>query len=147
MTDFRTIVRPIPSGHKIALSDPIFTIGSCFSDAIGQLLHRHKLGVMPNPFGTLYSPVAILKALRYGLFNERPPHHTFVRQGDVFLNYDFHSEVSALSMETLQSQLNEIIGASHYFLTRAKWMIVTFGTAWIYERKDTGEVVANAVVR
>jgi hypothetical protein len=143
MSDFRTIVRPFPIAQQIALTDPILTIGSCFSDAIGIRLKRAKLAVLSNPFGTLYSPLAILKALRYALFNERPPRHTYLLQGDVSLNYDFHSEVSAIGTDTLQSQLNEITGASHYFLTRANWLIVTFGTAWVYLRKDTGEAVAN----
>jgi len=143
MTHFRTIVSPGTSPHKMGISDKILTIGSCFADVIGTRLISNKLTVLSNPFGVLYNPHSIHKAIRYSIFNESPPVHTFLQHQDVFLNYDFHSEISSLHQDSLQFQLKEIIGASHYFLSTAQWLIITFGTAWVYERIDTGEIVAN----
>lgn len=131
------------SPYKMGISDKILTIGSCFADAIGMRLISNKLTVLSNPFGVLYNPYSIHKAIRYSIFNETPPSHTFLQRNDVFLNYDFHSEISSLHQEQLLSQLKEIIGGSHYFLSHAQWLIITFGTAWVYERNDTGEIVAN----
>jgi hypothetical protein len=39
--------------------------------------------------------------------------------------------------------LKDIAGSSHYQLAGAEWLMITYGTAWVYERKETGEVVAN----
>jgi hypothetical protein len=127
----------------MVISDKILTIGSCFSDTIGQSFAQNKMSVCPNPFGTLYNPPAIFKALRYALFNEIPPTHTFIQHQDIFLNYDFHSEVSAQTEDLLRTRLAEIIGATHHFLVKSEWLIITFGTAWVYTRKDSGEIVAN----
>ncbi len=143
MENFRTIVSPDASKHKMGISDRIFSTGSCFATAIGNRLLSNKLAVISNPFGVLYSPDAIHKTLHYAIFNEMPPPHTFVQHQDVFLNYDFHSEISSLQEFKLHSQLKEIIGSAHYFLGNTQWLIITYGTSWVYERKDTGEIVAN----
>lgn len=143
MTHFRTVVSPGSSTIKMGISDKILTIGSCFADAIGSRLHSNKLKVTANPFGVLYNPVSIHKALQYAIFNESPPQHTFIRHQDIFLNYDFHSEISSLEPEKLHAQVKDIIGTVHYFLGQTNWLIITFGTAWVYERNDTGEIVAN----
>lgn len=121
----------------------ILTQGSCFSEAIGERLKINKMPACVNPFGVIYNPESIHKALSYAVFNEPPPDHTFVHQNEVFLNYNVHSQLSASTREGLVSRLTETIGSSHYFLKDAGWLIITYGTAWVYTRNDTGEIVAN----
>ena len=96
-----------------------------------------------NPFGVLYNPPSIQKVLRYALGNESPPPQTFLQNGGVHLNYDFHSELSTLEEHELPMRINTIISSTHQFLLKTNWLIITLGTAWVYERRDTGEVVAN----
>jgi hypothetical protein len=98
---------------------------------------------MVNPFGVIYNPESIHKVLTYGLYNEPAPDHTYLHHHDVFLNYDFHSAFSSLKKEELLSRIVQTIGATHFFLKDVEWLILTYGTAWVYERTDTGEVVAN----
>lgn len=98
---------------------------------------------MANPFGNLYNPYSIFKAIRYAIANELPTPNTFLQHQDVSLNFDFHSEVSSLQQDKLLTQLKEIIGTSHEFLNNAQWLILTFGTSWVYSRNDTGDIVAN----
>ena len=98
---------------------------------------------MVNPFGILYNPCSIHKALHYAIFNEPVPEDTFLQRNDVFLNYDFHSEHSSLNLNHLQDRLKSLIYQVHSFLRDARWLIITYGTAWVYERNDTVSVVAN----
>ncbi len=79
--------------------------------------------------------------MRFSTKARRPTR--FLEQQGIFMNYDFHSSLSALQPHTLKAKLKETIGAAHYFIHHAKWLIVTYGTAWIYARNDTGEIVAN----
>jgi hypothetical protein len=127
----------------MGISDRILTIGSCFADIMGSRLRSAKVTTLANPFGNLYNPYSIFKAIQYAIANELPTANTFLQHQDVFLNYDFHSELSSLRQDKLLSQLTEIIGTSHNFIKNAQWLILTFGTAWVYTQKDTGEVVAN----
>jgi predicted nucleotidyltransferase len=143
MNTFRTLLIPKPSPKRISLSDRILTIGSCFSDAIGSQLIMNKVTCNANPFGTLYNPFSIHKAVQYAVLNQPVPEDTFLQRNDVFFNYDFHSEFSSLNLSQLKAQLKTMISASHSFLRNAQWLIVTYGTAWVYERADTNSAVAN----
>ncbi|HEY0744004.1 MAG TPA: GSCFA domain-containing protein [Chryseosolibacter sp.] len=143
MNHFRTIVSIRPSSHKIGLKSGVFTIGSCFADAIGQRLSTSKFASLVNPFGTTYNPLSIHKNIFYALKNELPAGHTYLVRDDVHLNYDFHSSLSALEKSELTKRISNAIGTSHYFLKTANYMLITYGTAWIYSRKESGEMVNN----
>lgn len=143
MNLFRT---PIPQGvssHTLNLSDSVLTIGSCFADCMGQRLSATRMPVMANPFGTLYNPHAIHQALTYALAGTTPPPDSYVQHGDVYLNYDFHSELSSLDPADLQTRIQTTGQNAHDFLRKASLLIITYGTAWVYTRKDTGAIVAN----
>jgi len=77
------------------------------------------------------------------LHNQIVPENTYVENQELIVNYDFHSSFSALKRPDIELKIRETIGASHYFLKDAKWIFITYGTAWVYERKDTGEIVSN----
>jgi hypothetical protein len=143
MNHFRTIVSPSSSQHKISLKNGVFTTGSCFADAIGSRLANSKFNVHVNPFGTTYNPVSIHKGILYALKNELPINHTYLIREDIHLNYDFHSSFSALERSVLTDSISNAVGSSHYFLRSADRILITYGTAWIYSRNDSGELVNN----
>jgi len=143
MKSFRTELHVTPAPASIALKSRIVTQGSCFSDAIGERLRDSKIGTLVNPFGVIYNPVSIHRALSYAIFNEPLPEHTFTKSGDIFVNFDVHSELSSLRHEDLRKRLTETVGLTHHFLRDAGWLMLTYGTAWVYRRTETGEIVAN----
>ncbi len=143
MVNFRTELRPAPSGTPIDLHDPVLTIGSCFADTLGGKLNEHKFKVLTNPFGVTYNPHAIHTLLHYALYNQVAPEHTYIENNGIQLNYQFHSALSALKRVELEKKITALTGSVHYFLKDARWLIITYGTAWVYSRKDTGEIVAN----
>jgi hypothetical protein len=143
MDPFRTPLNAGVSKHTFGLSDRIITIGSCFSDSIGSRLQESKINTLVNPFGTVYNPHSIHKLIRYAIFNQPVPEHTYLSHGDVHLNFDFHSALSALSHQQLRSILTNSIGSTHHFIKDASWIVITYGTAWAYERTDTMEIVTN----
>ena len=143
MNNFRTDVRVTPSAQKINLTDKVLAIGSCFADAIGERLQKYKFHSLINPFGVIYNPPSIHKTLRYGIHQELPAPHTYTQHHDINFNYDFHSQLSALNKNELTVMINNTIGSAHYFLKDAQWLLITYGTSWVYNRKDTGEIVAN----
>lgn len=143
MKEFRTPVKVMPSKEQIGLKSRLLTQGSCFSDAIGDRLTANKLNTIVNPFGVMYNPDSIHRVLTYSIFNEPVPDHTYLQNQGICLNYNFHSGLSALTREELSSRLTNTIGATHYGLKDTSWLLITYGTAWVYRRKDTGEIVAN----
>lgn len=119
------------------------SLGSCFADVMGYFLHDFKFTTCVNPFGITYNPHSLHTQLLYAIHNQPAPDHTFLKNNGIHFNYNFHSELSGESMEVLSKKLQTIIGTSHYFLKDAQWLIITYGTAWTYVRKETGEIVAN----
>lgn len=126
------------SNKKINLHDPIYLIGSCFSDSIGSLLQEHKFKATSNPFGTVYNPHSICRLLRDDISDLNTTAHQ-----DVFYHWDTHSQISGLTQKQLTSELTQARTLSNDFIRKSKWLIITLGTAWVYRRKDNNEIVAN----
>jgi hypothetical protein len=143
MEPFRTIVSSRASGQLFSHSDRFVTVGSCFSDAIGNRLLRYKVRTLANPFGNIYNPHSIHKVMHYSMANTPPAPSTYLESQGIHLNYDFHSEFSSLNKPALEHTLKHTIESTHSFLKNASWLIITYGTAWVYERISSGELVAN----
>lgn len=141
--DFRTELSLKPAPWKININDPILTLGSCFAQSMGMKFLQNKFQATVNPFGTTYHPVSIHKLLNYVVFQETPSQHTYLENEGVFYNYDFHSKISAPTLQSVQKQINESIGSLHYIIKNCKILMLTYGTSWIYDRVDTGDSVAN----
>ena len=139
---FRTELHIAPSNNKISLEIPILTIGSCFSSHIGNLLSRFRFNVCANPFGTLFNPISIHRLLSYAQGNPVAP-EGYLLQGENHFHYDFHSSFSGLEKRILKEKIENTIATTSTHLETAKWLILTWGTAIIYERKDNGVVVSN----
>ncbi len=134
----QTIVEIVPSSWKIGYEDKILMLGSCFSDEIGEQMKQRNMSVTCNPFGTLYNPLSIANAIHSsfvhctsyivhheGLWHSMMHHGSFSRP-----TKEEAEEAVKASIETMQNALHE-----------ATVVIVTFGTAWVYE--VNGEVVGN----
>ncbi len=143
MERFRTTINNGVSKNTLTLTTPVLTLGSCFADAIGRRLEQSKFPALTNPLGTLYSPMAIVKAVQYILSGSTPLPHTFVENQEVHLNYDFHSSFSSPDLTVLQQNIAGALTATREFLKTTEWLVITWGTAWVHERADTHELVAN----
>lgn len=140
---FRTELNPDPSPNKITLETPVLTIGSCFADAIGNRLVENKLPALCNPFGVIFNPVSILRLLEFSLSKTYPPPDSYDQRDEVFFNYFFHSALSTLDPNDLKDRIRNRIDEVHDFLSKCKWLVLSLGTAWVYQRIDNGEIVAN----
>ena len=121
----------------------MLTLGSCFAQSVGQRLTENKFQTMANPFGTTYHPFSIHKLFCYASFNEYPTEHTYLVNHGISYNYDFHSSLADTGRNILQKQIEERIASAHHHLKDCGVVLLTYGTAWIYERLDTKAAVAN----
>lgn len=140
---FRTEINPQISGDKISLSTPLMTIGSCFSDNIGTLLTQNKFDIHANPFGVIFNPISIHKLLKSAIKENSQAPGSWVDSQGIQLHYDFHSQLGSTNLENAKDNIDKAINTTHIQLKKTKWLLITWGTATVYERKDNGEVVAN----
>lgn len=141
--DFRTELNVPAARWSLDIGDRVVTMGSCFAQSMGQRFLSNKFESVVNPFGTTYHPLAIHRLLTYSIFQEYPAPHTYLNHQDTAFNYDVHSSLSATKREDLELNLHDRISSVHYALKDCRVLLLTYGTAWLYERTDTGEQVAN----
>tara|TARA_R110002049_G_scaffold200299_5_gene370977 strand:+ start:3426 stop:4433 length:1008 start_codon:yes stop_codon:yes gene_type:complete len=140
---FRTVVPMSPSDTKIGHRDQILLIGSCFSEHIANRLNEHKFQVAKNPYGILYHPLAIAKNLEEIIAHKNYDAIDLVFHKKLWQSWNHHSDFSDLNQQDIIEKINSTITSAHKQLKTAKHLIITFGSAWAYRLKSTGELVAN----
>lgn len=132
MVKLQTIVDSKPSDWKIGYEDRILMLGSCFSDEIGEQMQQRHLPVTCNPFGTLYNPLSIANAINYKLHikNYELP---LVEYDGLWHSMAHHGAFSRPTKEEAEEAVRNSIGAMQEALSEATVVIVTFGSAWVYE--------------
>ena len=134
----------IPEGDsKITHRLPILSIGSCFSTMIGDKLAERKFTILNNPFGTIFNPVSIAQLLEDSAL-EMPINTDLmlVRDG-LYLHFGMHSDVVAYSQDSLERLIHKKQQQIRQTLEQASHLLMTFGTAWVYEFGEKAQIVAN----
>ena len=136
----QTIVDIAPSPWKIGYEDKMLLVGSCFADSIGQIMAEYNLPVTCNPFGTLYNPLSIAQAINYQLpkTNDQLP---LVEHDGLWHSMAHHGSFSRPTETEAREAVRSSIETMQKAFAEANVVIVTFGTAWIYEMN--GKVVGN----
>ena len=129
------------SSPTLTYGDKAMMLGSCFADRLGSRLVNAKFRCDVNPYGTLYNPLSISRALREILAGK-----VYSAQDLFFYNGCWHSAMhhgdfsSPQQAETLRL-INERISWASQNIRSLKHLFITFGTAWVYEAE--GCVVSN----
>lgn len=97
--------------------------------------------VCVNPFGVLYNPASISQALER-LASGRPfgEDELFENNG-LWHSFGHHGDFSGQDRETTLAKINHALTDGAAALTKADYLMLTLGTAWVYEWQ--GKVVAN----
>ncbi len=122
---FRTEYRARRQPLTLSPERTVVLMGSCFSDRIGAAMRRCGWDACVNPCGTLFNPFSIASHLLSDDYSIEPEGFSF----------DFPTLFES------PEAMREARAALRSNLSRAQALIVTFGTAIVYE-KD-GRVVAN----
>lgn len=138
---FRTEIEIAPLGTKIGYENRILALGSCFAEHIAGRLAEAKFRIVTNPTGILFNPLSIVAALRSYADGAPVRQSELNSDGEVWFHYGFHGAFSAPAADEALAGMNAARKAGCEALRRADRLLVTFGTAWVYEHR--GEVVAN----
>ena len=135
----QTIVESKPSDWKIGYEDRILMLGSCFADEMGEQMHRRGLHVTSNPFGTLYNPLSIAQAINLQI--SESSNLPMINHDGLWHSMAHHGAFSRPNKEDAEQAVRGSIEAMQNALAEATVVIVTFGSAWVYEME--GRIVAN----
>ncbi|GAI96735.1 unnamed protein product, partial [marine sediment metagenome] len=118
-------------------------IGSCFTESIGGKLNDYKFPVDINPFGIIYNPSSVGKSLELLIGEKEFTIDDLFFYNGKWLSFFHHSSFSDKDPELCLSRINAKITESREFLKKAGFLFITFGTAWVFEWKESGETVSN----
>ena len=130
-----TSVDIAPSARQIGYGDKILLLGSCFADNIGVKFSEHYFQATVNPFGTLYNPASIAAAIT-NVGNSQ-----LVEHNGLWHSMMHHGAFSGKDKEEVITRCEQSRALLQRALKEASTVVVTFGTAWVYEME--GQVVAN----
>lgn len=135
---------PIAKGNlPVDYNARVVSLGSCFAVNIGQKFDYFKLRNVTNPFGILFHPLALEKFTGFAINKKVFTETDIFYHNERWHCFDAHSDVSANSKDTLLQNLNTTTALAHTELKQATHLIITLGTAWVYRKTSTGNLVAN----
>lgn len=143
MERFFTPVVITPSPYRILPEEPVWTVGSCFSDEIGRRMAAAGFNVRPNPLGTLFNPASICRQLRRVADGTPYVASDLYELNGFWHSPDFHSSFSDPDRDTALAKMNSAVCSLHEALPSLRWLMLTLGSARAFVAKDTGCVVAN----
>ena len=141
--NFYTPVEIPGSLPQLTHADRLMLFGSCFATHIGMRLTNAKFRCDVNPYGVLYNPLSISAALREIVEGKRYAQDDLFFFRECWYSPMHHGDFSSSSVEETLRIINERIASAHNTVFNADCLLLTFGTAWVYEQKHTGRIVGN----
>ena len=140
--DFRLEFTPKPFNVKINHQQNLLLIGSCFTEQIGTKLASHKFSVLDNPNGILFNPISITKCISSYIDNKQYSESDLFYQNECWNSWEHHSRFSHPDKNICLKGINESQSIAHDFFKKADWLLITLGSAFVYQL-DNDTVVAN----
>lgn len=129
--------------ERLKHGDKVLGLGSCFSEHIGSYIAESGHQIAVNPFGTLYNPCSIIEALKR-LEKETPFEEAelFAHRG-LYHSRLHHGRYSSTSPSETLARINADYLRGVEMLREAKFLFLTWGTAYVYSERSSAEVVGN----
>ena len=128
---------------KLDHQTTVLLMGSCFTENMGKQLERYLFPVCINPFGTTYNPLSVKKNLEALMNKEAYSAEELNTHNDLWFSFDHYTGFSSPDREVALDQINHSFSSAKEILKSAKFLVLTWGTSWVYRYKETGEVVCN----
>jgi len=140
----QTEIKIQPIEQTIAYGDGLLFLGSCFADEVGGICRGLGFDAMVNPFGVLYNPASIAQSV------ERLQSGTPFNYEDViavgegqYCTFSHNTAFWNNSKEALLEQVNRNLEEAQDHFMKAKWIVISLGTSWVFRDKETQKVVSN----
>ena len=138
---FRTEIAITPAASKIDHSHHLLSVGSCFAESVSRGLVELGIPTLINPLGVMFNPLSIERCVERVVRGELVEPHELVRRGEEWCSLDAHGSFDGPRPQEVVRRINRSIEGARRHLKQTEWVIITLGTAWVYERE--GRVVAN----
>lgn len=140
---FRTKVELPTFTFNVHHQHAILSIGSCFSENIGQRLQMCAFDAITNPMGVVYNPVSVANTLENLMAKERFDVADLTQFGNLHGSFAHSTLYSHTVAHESLKLINKDFLQAKTQLSDADLLFITFGTSWVFELIESGQVVAN----
>ncbi|HZH96317.1 MAG TPA: GSCFA domain-containing protein [Flavisolibacter sp.] len=127
----------LPKAPKlISHSQKILSVGSCFTEHIGNALSSLKFSVLQNPNGILFDPASVSASLTSYINGDQYSENDLIQLGEIWNSWNHHSRFSGTEKHTVVATINASQKEAHHFLKEADWLIITLGSSFSYQLKN-----------
>lgn len=141
--NLQTYVHIPKASFDISHRSAMLLLGSCFSENMGKKLLENKFSVQVNPFGILYNPHSISKAINRLLNKDLFSEKDFVLYDSMYHSFMHHGSFSKIKLSDAIKNANDDFKKASAQLQRADLFLITFGTSYVFKWKESGKVVGN----
>jgi hypothetical protein len=140
--EFHLNLDPPKFTEKLQLREKILLTGSCFTEHITKKLADNKFTVFENPHGILFNPISICQSLHDCIEGKTYTADELFEDQGLWANWNFHSRFSNGDKFLALDTMNRSIAAGSTALKESSWLIITLGSAFVYQLSD-GHTVSN----
>jgi hypothetical protein len=140
---FRTEVNIQNSEKKIFLTDSIFSVGSCFAAEMSEMLRNGQMQTLCNPFGTIFNPFSLNVAIKNLHDCKIYKEADLILYNEEYISLNHHTSFNNNYAHKTLEKINQNIEIGNQFLQKTNWVIITYGTSFIYEFLPKNQLVAN----
>ena len=141
--EFKTTFNIAPSPEKITYNDPVMFIGSCFASSIGSQFEAGHMPVMINPTGTVYNPVSVSNTINSITSGAEYRERDLYNFKGIWLSFNHYTDFSSESASEVLNKINRNMNEARKFISSAKFLFITLGTARVYRWRESGKIVSN----
>src|ERR1051326_5713132 len=134
-------VTPLPA--KFSHQKKVLFTGSCFAGEIGRMMEQYKFPVLLDPNGILYDPQNISDAIASWMDQKIYSEKDLFFHNDTWNSLKHHGRFSHPDKKICLDGINASIIEAHAVLKNAQWLVITFGSAWMYLHKTGNSIAAN----
>ncbi len=135
--DFHAEFFPNTFPLKISHRNKLMLAGSCFTEQIGNKLSVHKFTVLENPNGILFNPVSISNALISYATGKIYEEEDLFYYNELWGSWQHHTKFSNIDKIKAIDQINRSQEKANKFIKEADWILLTLGSAFVYEKNST----------
>jgi hypothetical protein len=128
---------------QINYSNSVLLSGSCFAEQMGNKLSQHRFPISANAHGILYNPLSIAGGMTDLLQKKTYSIADLTEGNGLWFSWQHHGKFSANTADAALAILNHEITAAQSTFQSASHIVITFGSAWVYQLKSNDMVVAN----
>ena len=143
MDKFRTRVEIPGSPVRMSYHTQSLWMGSCFSDTIGRIMAGYKYPVLLNPFGTLFNPFSIGENILHLISGKQFMPDDLQFYNGLWFSFSHYTGFSHYDPQICLSAINNSLTSASGWLKQCDFLLLTFGTARIFQLQKDGRIVAN----